>query len=212
MTIIERNISPYEAGLLMPVIPAGSTKSHPVDVRGQKFGKLTALYPTEQRDYRGSVIWHCRCDCGNEIDISLNKLKHSTQISCGCVRKQKQKELGDKAGYAAGTSAERIRSRKARSSSRTGIRGVFMSRGRYTAIITIQNKEYYLGSYKDIESAVQVRKLAEETLFDEFLEHYDRWKEQADRDPEWGKENPIRMKVKKKTGGNFEIEILPEMN
>ena len=46
------------------------SKSHPVDITGQKFRMLTALYPTENRDYKGSVIWHCRCECGNELDVS----------------------------------------------------------------------------------------------------------------------------------------------
>lgn len=27
------------------------------DLSGQKFGRLTALYPTEKRDKRGSVYW-----------------------------------------------------------------------------------------------------------------------------------------------------------
>ena len=39
------------------------------DLTGQRFGRLTALYPTNRRDYKGSVIWHCRCDCGNETDV-----------------------------------------------------------------------------------------------------------------------------------------------
>ena len=31
------------------------------DLVGKRFGKLTALYPTEKR-YNTSVVWHCRCD------------------------------------------------------------------------------------------------------------------------------------------------------
>ena len=44
---------------------------HRIDLTGQRFGRLTALYPTNRRDYKGSVIWHCRCDCGNETDVFL---------------------------------------------------------------------------------------------------------------------------------------------
>ena len=39
----------------------------PADLSGRKFGMLTAKYATEKRDKRGSVYWHCVCDCGNEI-------------------------------------------------------------------------------------------------------------------------------------------------
>lgn len=44
------------------------------DLSGQKFGRLTALYPAEKRDKRGSVYWHCKCECGNEVDVSLSGL------------------------------------------------------------------------------------------------------------------------------------------
>ena len=45
----------------------GCLKKEPtttVDLRDQPFGRLTALYPTDKRDYKGSVIWHCSCECG----------------------------------------------------------------------------------------------------------------------------------------------------
>ncbi len=40
------------------------------DITGQRFGILTALYPTDKRDSNQSVIWHCRCDCGKEVERS----------------------------------------------------------------------------------------------------------------------------------------------
>ena len=46
----------------------------PRDLSGQKFGLLTAMYSTERRDHRGSVYWHCVCECGNEIDVSAGAL------------------------------------------------------------------------------------------------------------------------------------------
>ena len=46
----------------------------PRDLSGQKFGLLTAVYPTERRDHRGSVYWHCVCECGNEIDVAAGAL------------------------------------------------------------------------------------------------------------------------------------------
>lgn len=53
----------------------------PRDLSGQKFGLLTAMYSTERRDHRGSVYWHCVCECGNEIDVSAGALMDGKSIS-----------------------------------------------------------------------------------------------------------------------------------
>ena len=58
------------------------------DITGRRFGQLTALAPTDARDAKGNVIWHCRCDCGNEADISYNVLLYTSVISCGCRRQE----------------------------------------------------------------------------------------------------------------------------
>ena len=44
------------------------------DITGQRFGLLTAQYPLPARDASGSTVWHCRCDCGGEIDAPLHQL------------------------------------------------------------------------------------------------------------------------------------------
>ncbi len=43
------------------------------DITGKKYGKLTALYPTDKID-RGNRIWCFRCDCGNLVERSTHKL------------------------------------------------------------------------------------------------------------------------------------------
>lgn len=55
------------------------------DITGQRFGKLTALYPTGARGKGGTLIWHCKCDCGGEIDAPLNQLNSGYRKSCGCL-------------------------------------------------------------------------------------------------------------------------------
>lgn len=55
------------------------------DITGQRFGKLTALYPTGDRDRSGSLVWHCRCDCGGEVDAPLHQLSAGYRKSCGCL-------------------------------------------------------------------------------------------------------------------------------
>src|SRR6266540_3199024 len=56
------------------------------DVKGQRFGMLTALYPTSKRKWR-NVVWHCRCDCGGTRDTTLNNLVQGLVRSCACLRK-----------------------------------------------------------------------------------------------------------------------------
>lgn len=59
------------------------------DIAGQRFGKLTALYPTEKRGNGGCLVWHCKCDCGGEIDAPLRQLTAGYRKSCGCLSKPK---------------------------------------------------------------------------------------------------------------------------
>ena len=43
-----------------------------------------ALYPC---DYKraSSIIWHCKCDCGNECDVESYNLRKGLTQSCGCI-------------------------------------------------------------------------------------------------------------------------------
>ena len=56
-----------------------------LDLTGQKFGELTALYYTGMKDNQGSRIWHCRCSCNNELNVPASQLQHG-KYSCGCTR------------------------------------------------------------------------------------------------------------------------------
>lgn len=53
------------------------------DLTGKHFGKLTVLEKTDQR-VRNAVVWHCRCECGNEILVESRRLKPGAIFSCGC--------------------------------------------------------------------------------------------------------------------------------
>lgn len=48
---------------------------------GNRQGMLTMLY-----SFKGNyhTMWHCKCDCGNEVDIDVCALNQGQQ-SCGCV-------------------------------------------------------------------------------------------------------------------------------
>lgn len=54
------------------------------DLTGKRFGILTAVRPTEQKNHNRTVLWECKCDCGNTKLIPSTKLKNNEVSSCGC--------------------------------------------------------------------------------------------------------------------------------
>ena len=64
------------------------TRTPKYDLTNQRFTKLIALYPTEERDSSGNIKWMCQCDCGNKKVISAYDLKSEKIKSCGCLSKE----------------------------------------------------------------------------------------------------------------------------
>lgn len=62
----------------------------PLQLSGQKFGKLTAIEKTNKRTSQGNVIWLCKCECGNIIEVAGSSLKSGNTKSCGCNNKIKK--------------------------------------------------------------------------------------------------------------------------
>lgn len=180
------------------------------DITGQKFEMLTALYPIRNRKDRRSVVWHCRCDCGNEIDVMYNNLVYCNMKSCGCRKNAHDKKLGSFLTHIDGTSVDMIKSKKVPSDNTTGYRGVYLIKGKYVAKIVFQKKAYYLGTYEAIEQAAQARKEAEELLFDGVTAFYLKWERRAAEDPEWAKKNPIKIMVSKDAQRGLSISFLPD--
>lgn len=54
------------------------------DLTGQRFGKLTVIKNTQEKDKQGSFYWLCQCDCGKQKRTTRNRLSHGTCTSCGC--------------------------------------------------------------------------------------------------------------------------------
>lgn len=69
------------------------------DITGVKCGRLTPLYPTNERCSK-SIVWLCQCDCGKKIKVRADKLNpkspYSTK-SCGCLLGS-QLKVGQKFG------------------------------------------------------------------------------------------------------------------
>lgn len=180
------------------------------DITGQKFGQLTALFPKHDQSNQRSMIWHCRCDCGNEVDISYNYLAYCNVKSCGCMKKAHDSNLGTYLTHVAGTSMDIIRSKKLPADNTTGYRGVYLIKGKYVAKIVFQQKAYYLGSYDSIEEAAEARMEAEETLFEGLVEFYQKWERKAAEDPKWAEENPVQVFVSKNKQKRLCVTFLPE--
>lgn len=64
-----------------------------LNLGGQKFDRLTVIEEAGKRDKSGHVIWLCRCSCGNYTEVSSNHLNKGNTKSCGCLNKDKAREL-----------------------------------------------------------------------------------------------------------------------
>lgn len=67
----------------------GGSLSKINDLRNKRFGKLIVLYRSKDHESKNGnkrVVWHCKCDCGNEIDVMALNLTRNHTTSCGCAR------------------------------------------------------------------------------------------------------------------------------
>lgn len=67
-----------------------------VDIKGQKFNRLTVLeldYIKGKRTY-----WKCQCDCGNIISVRGDSIRNGHAKSCGCLQKESARKTFTKHG------------------------------------------------------------------------------------------------------------------
>lgn len=171
------------------------------DISGKKFGRLEAQYPTERRDKKGSVYWHCKCDCGNELEVTEDGLVWGSYRSCGCLKEELKEKLPAQLHFVDHTCVEILEKRKFRRDNTSGFRGVYVTKGgKFKVCIGFKKKKYYLGSYETFEEAVEVRLEAEKLIHGGFLEQYYIWERQNREDPKWGEKNPLIFNVEKMNG------------
>ncbi len=185
-----------------------TNRGRPRDITGRRFGRLTAIAITDQRSRHGDAIWKCQCDCGNEAFVSYNELMYSSVGSCGCQRIECNQLLGTKQTRVDGTSLDIIRSTKLPTSNTTGVKGVYLIKGKYVPRLCFQKKAYWLGRYDTLEEAHQVRLEAEEAVFGATLEYYEKWNACAQQDSEWAEQNPVTITVIR-DGERLHTEFLP---
>lgn len=52
------------------------------------------MYITDRRNTQNRPYWHCKCDCGNEVDVLLTNLQSGNTTSCGCINSKGQMKIG----------------------------------------------------------------------------------------------------------------------
>lgn len=117
------------------------------------FKVIDRAYSKNQR-----VYWNCICKhCGNHAELQSNQIERYS--SCGCKRNRSTKER-----MAEISDPESLKSTRPTAKSSTGVRGVYFNKrkGSYQAFINVDKKPKYLGSSKNFEKAVALRKAAEE--------------------------------------------------
>lgn len=153
----------------------GCSWRQPAVQEAQRYGRLTAIRPTEQRSGK-SVVWECSCDCGNTVLARATLLASGHTTSCGCVKREldEQKDFRKILTYTDDTCiefAKDIGKPRSNTSSDTGVRGVILKDGKYQAQIRFRKKRYYLGRFTRLEDAVEARRRAEMRV-EEYVEEY----------------------------------------
>ena len=180
----------------------GKRESHRrLDITGRRFGKLTAICPTDRKNAQGSVIWKCRCDCGNETEASVMELNSGNRKSCGCLKEKAKSSLHERLHLVDGTCVEWLEGRKGRTDNTSGFRGVYKKKnGKYSVSIGFRKKSLFIGVYDHYRDAVDARLRAEHLAHEGFLKAHRIWESMAEQDPEWEEENPFRFDVTKEDG------------
>lgn len=148
---------------------------HKVDLSGRKFGKLTAIAPTDKRK-NGKVVWECKCDCGNPepaLATSSYLLNGDTQ-SCGCLKKE-QDLVNLVEGYensrVDGVNTSLLEA-KIRDDNTSGHKGVHYHRAtnKWFAQLTVNGKTYRSPTFEDKQKAIEARVALEEKYHKPYIE------------------------------------------
>ena len=68
--------------------PSGKGRPH-FDMSGEVFGRLTVMHRCASNGHGGKPRWHCKCECGREVDLQGYKLRNGGNKSCGCFRRDR---------------------------------------------------------------------------------------------------------------------------
>tara|TARA_R110000868_G_scaffold290612_5_gene550824 strand:- start:553 stop:861 length:309 start_codon:yes stop_codon:yes gene_type:complete len=60
----------------------------PLDMTGQRYGRLMALRLQPERGLQNKTLWLCRCDCGCDAVVDTQSLRNGSTRSCGCLQRE----------------------------------------------------------------------------------------------------------------------------
>lgn len=143
------------------------------DLTNQSYGLLTALYPTDKR-CGNSIVWRCACKCGNTCDVSAMSLRNGTTTSCGCYSSAVHSKSISTAKnernkyYDCNTDMLNLPINKAPANNTSGCRGVSFDTTTqlWVAKMAFRGKTYFLGSSRNKDIVIQIRKEAESKIYD----------------------------------------------
>ncbi len=149
------------------------------DLTGKRFGKLSVIAETDNRADSGSIVWQCKCDCGNIVEISSKRLVNGLAVSCGCYQKEKQKQSMKKLHnrqFKDNTNIDLISKQQANSNNHSGVRGVHWcsSKNKWIATLSFQKKLVLNKAFSNKKDAIKARKDAEEKYFKPIIEKYEK--------------------------------------
>lgn len=142
------------------------SKARIKDMTGRHFGRLIVV--EELGDNR--VL--CKCDCGSEKVVNKKHLLNGDITSCGCAQKNAHDNI--ERFMVEHTSLAQLRTTKATSRSKSGVRGVswHKGKGKWRATLCYKGKDMHLGYFDTIDEAAAARKEAEEKYYAPILEKY----------------------------------------
>lgn len=130
------------------------------DLTGKRFGRLTAIKPVGIAS-NGSIMWKCRCDCGNHVSVRTAYLNCGNTKSCGKCRQpaiEKIKQFKDTVTF---DDIDKIKPFR----STTGYADIYSIKqpdnAFFRVYIHVSRKRVYLGERKTLFEAI---KLQEEAL------------------------------------------------
>ena len=124
-----------------------------------RYGKLLVKHIVDENNI------HCVCDCGTKIIVTENQLDDNS--SCGCVHRILLWAYHGEADKGGAFNENKMPEQH-------GGRGLNYDKQKkkWRARIIFQSKEYHLGYYQEKESALKIRREAENNIGDNFIKWY----------------------------------------
>jgi hypothetical protein len=148
--------------------------SRRIELTGQQFGELTVIKLSDRRGNNNTLLWECRCSCGNTIYLHSYSLRHGHYKSCGCQHDKKRDKGVKRHIKTDQVDSTRKTALKAKihKANKSGHKGVMWmeSRKKWKAYIGFKGKQINLGYFEDKNDAIKARQLAEEKYFKPILE------------------------------------------